>query len=230
MKKKVAFTLVGVVVVAAIIALAIFALSGKDENSIETFNFEGTWKVAVYVSNETVSIVDNEYMVFDAENASNFRNSTSEPYVTSKYTVDNDKLILSDISREYTIDKITDHYVRIYEKQDTYMELIRYQNTDMSVINIVPNIMSGKWNIVYRNTDNVYTGDYLSFEDGIIGQYHAGSNEAIASSDYSINENHLIVDDWGKDMVIYPVTDNIVILVELTTDNGFIWELEKAEK
>lgn len=84
--------------------------------------------------------------------------------------------------------------------------------------------------IVYRNTDNVYSGDYLSLENGIIGQYHAGSDEAIASSDYEITDNHLIVDDWGKDMVIYPVTDDVVILVELTTDNGFIWELEKAEK
>ena len=97
----------------------------------------------------------------------------------------------------------------------------------MSTITVSSELITGKWNIIFRNTDQVYAGDYLSFDNGTIGQYKAGAADAVATSDYEISNNHLIVNGWGKDMVLYPLNNETIIMVELTTDEGFIWELQK---
>lgn len=230
MKKKVLFTICGVVVIVAIVSMLIFVMTGKNDTIAKTINVEGTWKVAVYVNNNSVSIVDNEYMVFDADTVRDFRDNTTVPFVTSAYTIDSNLLMeLLDISRKYSIEKKTDNYIRLYESQDTYLELIKYQNSDMSMISVEDNILEGRWNIEYRNTSNVYAGDYMTFENGNVSQYKAGDSKPVATSDFSVRNGHLIVEGWGKDMVIYPVSDDSIMMVELTTDNGFIWEFKKAE-
>lgn len=229
MKKKIAFIVCGVVVAIAIIAMLCFVISGKDDTKFVPLNVEGTWKVAVYVNNDTASIIDNEYMVFDAENASDYRDDTTKPFATSKYDIDdNMSMNLPDISKRYTIKKYTENYIRLYESSDTYIELIRYYNIDMNPIDFDTNAFEGKWNIIYRNTSNVYAGDYMVFDDETASQYSGESNEPIATSTYSWqNGNHLLVDNWSKEMVVYPVSEDTVIMVELDTDKGFIWEFKK---
>lgn len=231
MKKKAPFIVCGVVVIVAIIAMAVFVFSGNNDVTVEPVNMEGTWKVAVYVNNGNVSIIDNEYMVFGADSVSDYRDSTTEAYATSSYTIDaSQQLALPDISRNYSIEKYTENYVRLYEGQDVYMELIRYGNADMSPLDVDTAAFEGKWSITYRNTDNVYAGAYMVFENGTAAQYSAGSSDPVATSDFTWQDgNHLIVDGWGKDLVLYPVSDDTVIMVELATDNGFIWEFQRDE-
>lgn len=231
MKKKIPFIVCSVVVVIAIIAMLVFVLSGKDDTTSETLNVEGTWKVVVYVNNNVVSIVDNEYMVFDAENASDYRDNTTEPFAISKYTIDSSmSMNLPDISKKYTIKKYTENYIRLYESQDAYIELIKYYNADMSPIDFDTSAFEGKWNIVYRNTSNVYAGDYMIFDGQVASQYTGGSNEPVATSTYSWQSgNHLLVNGWSKEMVVYPVSEDTVIMVELDTEKGFIWEFKKVD-
>lgn len=230
MKKKVLFIICGAVIASIIIAMIVFVLSGNNDMTIEPISVEGTWKVVAYVNNGTISIVDNEYMVFDAENVSDYRNNTTEPFATSKFSIDSKMLMsLPDISRNYTVEKYTENYIRLYESQNVYMELIRYSNADMSPIDVDTSTFEGKWNIIYRNTSNVYAGDYMIFENGTASQYSIGSNDPVATSSYSWqNENHLVVDGWSKEMVLYPISNDAIIMVELATDIGFIWEFQRA--
>lgn len=223
MKKRVLWITGGCLVVVAAIVLIIFAFGGKEEPAPVTLQLDGTWKVAVY-NNGSATIVDNEYMVFDSETAKDYRDN--EVYVSSKYTIEGSELQLNDVSKKYTIEKKTDNYIRLYEDKSTYMELIRYQNSDMSPIPVTESLLDGKWNIIYRNTDKPYAGSYLTFENGTVGQYQSGSDNPAATSSYKITDNHLEVDGWGKEMAIYPLNDNTVIFVELSTDTGFIWELK----
>lgn len=231
MKKKAPVIVCSVVVIVAIIAMVVFVFSGSNDMPVESVNMEGTWKVAVYVNNGAVSIIDNEYMVFDEDSVSDYRDSTTEPYATSSYTIDeSQQLALPDISRNYSIEKYTENYVRLYEDQDVYMELIRYGNADMSPLEVDTAAFEGKWNITYRNTDNVYVGAYIVFENGTVAQYSAESNDPVATFDFTWQDgNHLIVDGWGKELVLYPISDDTVIMVELVTDSGFIWEFQRDE-
>lgn len=231
MKKKVVVIACGVVIVAAIAAMLIFAFGGKNDVPAVTVNMEGTWKVVSYINNGNATIVDSEYMVFTADSVRDYRDGEAEPFVTSKYTIDKNLLLqLTDISRKYTVEKRTENHIRLYESNEIYMELIRYQNADMSELDVDTNILNGKWNVVYRNTATVYAGEYLLFENGMISRYSAGASESVATSNFTWeNGNHLICEAWGKDMVLYPISKDTVILVEINTDVGYVWELQKAE-
>lgn len=231
MKKKAPFIVCGVVILLVVVAMIVFIFSGSNDVAVEPANIEGIWKVAVYVNNGAVSIIDNEYMVFDEESVSDYRDNTTEPYATSNYTIDSSlQLALPDISRNYSIEKYTENYIRLYESQSVYMELIRYGNMDMSPLDVDSTAFEGKWNIVYRNTANVYAGDYMIFENGIASHYSAGSSEPLAISSFSWqNDNHLLVDGWSKELVLYPLSNDTVIMVELATESGFIWEFQRAE-
>lgn len=231
MKKNIPFIVCGVAVVAAIIAMLVFVLSGDNGTTMEPVNVEGTWKVAVYANNGTVTIIDNEYMVFTKDSVSDYRDDTTEPFATSSYTIDGNMLMaLPDISRNYTVEKHTENYIRLYEGQSVYMELIRYGNADMSPVDVDTAAFEGKWNIAYRNTSNVYAGDYMVFENGTASQYSGGAGEPVATSSFSWqNGNHLMVDGWSKELVLYPLSDDTVMMVELATDKGFIWEFQRAD-
>ena len=231
MKKKVPYIVCGAVGIIAIVAMIVFVLSGDNDATAEPMNVEGTWKVAVYVNNGTVSIIDNEYMIFAKESVSDYRDNTTEPFATSSYTIDSNMLMtLPDISRNYTVEKYTENYIRLYESQNVYMELIRYGNADMRPLDVDTDAFEGKWNITYRNTANVYTGDYMVFENGTASQYSAGSSEPVATSSFSWRDgNHLVVDGWSKELVLYQLDDDTVLMVELATESGFIWEFHRAD-
>lgn len=229
MKRKVLWVICAVVIVVALAAMLIFVFSGKDNTKSTSVDITGTWKVVAYINNSTIDIVDNEFMVFDSGKVVAYREGSE--FLSSTYTINAALLMeLPDISRKYTVDQITDNYVCLYENQNIYIELIRYPNADMKALSIDTAKIIGQWNIIYRNTDKVYKGDYLLFEEDTISQFSASSNSIVAVASYSWQEgNHLIVDDWGKDMVVYPLSDTDIILVELSTESGFIWELQKSE-
>ena len=230
MKRKGFFIVGGIVIAIAITFMLVFVFSGNDKKTDNTsIQMDGTWKVVTYVNNGEVSIVENEFMVFDNETANDYRDGNDIPYASSKYVLENNELILQDISRKYIVDQKTANYICLYEKKDVYMALIRYRNADMTDVEIEQDFLIGKWNIAYRNSSQPYAGDYLLFEEnGNISQYKAGSEQAVATSQYIQEKGHLVVDDFNKDMIIYPVSNDTVILLELSADKGFIWELKKA--
>lgn len=229
MKKKLPFIISSVVIAAVIIAMVMFALNGRDDASAVPLNMEGTWKVAVSVSAGSMSIVDNEYMIFSGDTADDYRDG--EAFVKSSFSLDGSlQMDLPDIGRKYSVTRYTDNYIRLYESQDTYMDLIRYGDPDMGAINFDTASFDGTWDIAFRMTDRVYAGDYMVFENGTASQYSGGASEPVATSGYSWqNGNHLLVDAWSKEMVVYPTSDNVVMMVELATDTGYIWELQRVK-
>lgn len=226
MKRKLVFIFCGIFIVTAIVAMLIFIFSGKSGVSAEKVNMEGTWKVATYIKDGSTTLVNNEYMVFDAESVSNYRDGLI--YVTSRYLIDDNLLMqLTDISRKYSIEKYTENYVRLYEDQSVYMDLIRYPNAEMLEIIVDTSVLSGRWNVIYRPTDQIIVDEYLEFENGVMSNYRNGELEPVLTTDYSWQQgNHLIADSLEKDMILNIVSDDTVILIE--TDTGFILELQKA--
>lgn len=229
MKKKLFFIISGVVIAVSITVMVMFVFSSCDDVITEPKNVEGTWKVAVSVSSGTMSIVDNEYMVFSGDTASDYRDGAV--FVESSFSLDsNQQLTLSDIGRKYSVTHYTDNYIRLYGSQDTYMDLIRYSNPSMSPLDFDTASFDGTWDIAFRMTDHAYAGDYMVFENGMASQYSGGVSKPVTTSAYSWQDgNHLLVDVWSKEMVAYPLSNSTIILVELAPDTGYIWELQRAE-
>ena len=229
MKKSVVFMFAGILVVVAIVLLAIFASGGEnDTGEVKLPDLTGIWRIVVYTNEKDVSIVEQEYMVFKDGVASDYRDGNEDPYASSEYEVEQNKLLLPDLSKEYRIEQRTDNYIQLYESQGVYMDLIRYPNEDMSELKVDSGALVGKWEIKYRRSQQPYAGDSLLFdENGMVSQFKAGADEAVSTSEYTQETGHLLVNGWGKEMVIYPLNNDTVILVELYTDMGFIWELQK---
>lgn len=229
MKKKLPFIISGVVIAVVITAMVMFALSGRDNVSVDPLNVEGTWKVAVSVSTGSMSIVDDEYMIFNNDTASDYRDG--EVFVQSNFSLDDSlQMALPDIGRKYSVTRYTDNYIRLYEGQDTYLDLIRYGDPGMGPLDFDTASFDGAWDITFRMTDRVYAGDYMVFENGTASQYSGGAPDPTATSSYSWQDgNHLLVDVWSKEMVAYPLSDSVFMLVELATDTGCIWELQRIE-
>lgn len=232
MKKKIIWIVCAIVIVAALAAMLIFALGGKSGGNAggseaAPVDLSGTWKVAAYFNEGQPEIVDNEYMVFADGKAVDYRDGAE--YVSSAYSVDAaNELSLKDISRTYHLDSKTPNCISLYENPNTYIELIRYPNADMSALSFDAALLSGQWDIAYRRTDKSFDGDYLLFEDGTISQFSASANSIVATADFEVQGNRLVVSAWGKDMVVYPLSDTVILMVELSENSGFIWEIHKA--
>lgn len=231
MKKKVICIICGIFIFVAIVAMIFFAVGGKDDmQQSQTISIEGTWKVAAYINNGEVSIIDFEYMVFANNIANDFRDGNELPFISSKYTFDSNTMILEliDVSKKYTVERYTDNYIRLYETKEVYLELIRYPNEDMSEISVDTGIICGTWKVEYRNTEEIYAGEYMVFEKDIVSDYRTGSEQPTSTSPFSWKEgNCLCVDNWGKEMIMYPISEEEIIFVEILPDTGYVWELHK---
>ena len=230
MKKNMIYILCGVLIVAALAAMLIFVFSGDNSPEQPTVDLKGTWKVVAYVQNETVSIVDKEFMVFDDTSVNDYRDQADTPFATSQYSLDEALLLkLPDINRQYKVVKHTDNYICLYENETTYLELIRFASVDMSPAAPDPSVIEGKWEIKYRNTSTPYAGDTLLFENGTLSHYKSGSTTPAATSSYEwTEEGQLNIVLWSKNMKVYQMADGNIVMFELATDTGFVWELKKV--
>lgn len=224
MKKTISLIVSGVVVIAAIAAMLVFVLTGKDDLKVELPNLIGTWKVAVSVNAGKAALVDNDYMVFNEKSVSAYREGSV--YAESSYTLDETlTLDLKDISRKYTLNKFTDNYIVLYQSKDVYMELIRYANADMSECVIESSLISGRWYVAFRKSDTAIADEYLVFDNGIMTDYRNGSLKPVMELEYVWNGNRLSVKKLDREWIISPIADNVVALIE--SDTCLIWEIHK---
>ncbi|MBQ3544407.1 MAG: hypothetical protein IJA34_05400 [Lachnospiraceae bacterium] len=228
MRKKFGIVACCTFIVVSVTAMLIFIFSGnKIIEGDSGISLKGTWKVVSVVDNNTVSLPENNYIIFENENAIVYRGKTDSPFAKSEYTIDkNLNLKLSELSRQYAVRKLSNNIIRLYESKTIYMNLIKYSGVNMADIPFDVANINGRWNVVYRNTDEIIHNEYLVFKEERIYDYRNGSEEPISSSEYSIkNGKHLIAKSWSKDMILTPLSENRIILVE--TDTGYVWELEK---
>lgn len=232
MKKKIGYIVCGFVVLALLVGMLVFVFSGsKDVTLPESINIDGVWEVAAVVENDNPIFIDNEYMVFEENSASAYKDEKPEPYAKSTFKITNDgQLSLPDISRNYKVDKKTDNCIRLYENAEKYMILIRYPNSDLTKVNINKEMIYGKWSVVYKNSFDVEkTDEILEFSEDTLNDYRNGAVEPVSTSVYSWNENNcLFADKWGVSFEFHPLSENTVFFIEKST--GVVWELQRIIK
>lgn len=225
MKKKTGIIVASAVVLVAIVALLIFVFSGKNE--VQTIDLTGVWKVTSNVVEGTVTIPQNEYMVFDGSIASDYRDGASTPYVTSKYNVSGDVLELSDISRTYHLAVHNGAYVSLYTSENTFMTIVKAASEEILNTTFDPSMITGKWNVSYRTTDQPIENEYLIFENGIISDYRNNSDQPTIEAEFQWNGNIIQAPSLGIEMAGARIAEKEIVLVDV--NEGYVWILTKAD-
>ena len=225
MKKKVYIGAAIVIVAIAMIALMVFVFSGKPaETSLE---LSGVWKVAKNVNEGSISIPQNEYMIFNNGEASDYRDGDPTPFAKSSYKISGDTLELPDISRTYHISQQTEQYISLYTADDTYISLVKADSEETLNRPFDPASVTGKWNVVYRPTAEPIVNEYLIFENGKLADYRDNSETPSIEAAYEWNDNVIKAPDLGVEMLGSKVAADRIILVDI--NEGYIWLLTKAE-
>jgi len=230
--KNLLWIIVAVVVIAAIIGMVVFVLSGEDpEQPQDTLKLDGTWKVAANVQAGQVTLLEDQFIVIADGTASMYKDGSAEPYAKSAFTLtpstkypDQD-MNLTEIGRKYTVSPVTDNYIRLYENASVYMELIRHPNEDRSPVTAEESQIQGKWNVVYRNNGQTVINEQLDFNNGTLKDYRDGGAEPVATVEYTWSDGVISVPALHVEMVCCPLNENVILLVEIGT--GFVWEIEK---
>lgn len=226
MKKKVLIGMAIAVVVVAIAAILVFVLSGKNEIPNAATELEGTWKVAANVVEGAASIPQNEYMVFDSEEARDYRDGNADPYVKSSYKVSGDVLKLPDISRTYQIAQKTEQYISLYTDDNTYMTLIKADNESVLSEAFSSDTVKGKWNVTYRPTETPIVNEYLVFGEDTLADYRDNAEKLVIEADYVWSGNVIKAPDLGIEMMASVVGADRIVLVD--ANEGHVWLLTKA--
>lgn len=225
-KKTLPLIVCGVIVLVAVAAMVIFILTVKEPES-EPLVLDGAWQVVSHVDNGVSELPESEFILFDGDEMRYYKNNSSEPFASSKYSVDAaQKLKLPDLSREYQVDRLTDQYIQLHTSLEVYMCLVRCPNEDMSPAPADPSILTGRWKVSFRHTQEVISEEYLVFENDTLTDYRNGSEEPTLTAPYVWQGDHIVVESLGMEMVLKPISDTSVALVE--TANGMVWELEQA--
>lgn len=236
MKRKNCSIVIGAVLASAVlVCMILFVFAGDNSDAGDTTvipDLTGTWKVAAYVQSGSTVLPEKEFFVFSETKADAFRDNTQKAYASSSFTIENEttygeyELNFPDIGRKYHMTAVTDNYVRLYESRSVYMELIRYANNDMSDNIISRDIVEDQWIVKYRNAGEDLWEEKLLFVDGILHDYRNGNADPVASVPYYWNdEGHICVDALSAEMVFCPLSENIIMLIEV--DTGDIWEIHK---
>jgi len=228
-KKTLILTICAILVVIALAVSLIFIFSGDTENPDQTggdkaFSLTGTWLVVANYVNDSPVFTDGQFMIFTDTNAAMYKDATGDAFAQSSYTVNEvNQLILSDISREYKIDKKTDNCIRLYDTATTYMLLVRNSKSEREVEVPTVNSLAGKWNVTLKG-DVRNNGEVLEFEGSTLKYYRNAASAPAATPEYTLQGSKLNVSAMGLNMRCYIVNANTIICVE---DGGIVWELSK---
>ena len=226
MKKKVMIAVATAVVVVAIAAIMVFVFSGEEGEPKVAIELDGTWKVAANVVEGSVSIPQNEYMVFSNGEARDYRDGNADPYVKSTYKISGDVLELPDISRTYHIAQKTEQYISLYTSDNTYMTLVKADNESVLSETFSPDTVTGKWNVTYRPTDKPIINEYLIFGNNTLADYRDNVETPAIEADYEWNGNVIKAPALGIEMMAAIVGSDRIILVD--ANEGYVWLLTKA--
>lgn len=224
-KKSIMIIVVSALVCITIAALLIFVFSGESNDNVKTIELNGTWKVVAHFTNETPQLSENEYVTFTDDRAVARKDGAT--IADSAYTLTGGrKLELSDISRQYTLERRTDNYIRLYETESTYMDLVRYPNDDLSVSPIDKSKLYYKWKVAYRNTAELIVNEIIAFAEDKIEDYRNNSVDPVAVSNYTWSQSDCIfAETWKVEYRLILFSDDVIFFVE--TQSGFVWELNR---
>lgn len=227
MKKRVFY--VGLaLVLAAYCALTTFAFAqSAEEAAAEPITVEGAWQAVAYVAKDQVSLIDQETMVFTADEAADYRGGAEEPYVRSAYTIADNKLTLSDINVSYMLDALSGNILCLYSTPDTHTVLVRVAE-DAQESGFAQELLAGDWDVVYRPGIEQLNGEILSFDDENLSDYRNGDTNPAAVVPYEWDENgNLVVPKLAKVFRMAALDDGTIYFIE--SDTGYAWELHRIK-
>lgn len=224
MKKQSVAICLSAFIIIALVGMITFVFWSSPSKSDTTVDVTGTWKVAAYFSEGNHTLADNEFIVFTESNASLYREGSVA--AVSVYTIsDGAKLTLPELSKEYTVERLTDNYIRLCAAKGVYTDLIRYPNDDLSEAPVDLAMVPGTWSVVYRTID-VPVEELLVFTETTIEDYRNGSPEPSDCSTYSwVDKNCLLAEKWGLEIEILQLSANDMFCIE--TQTGLVWDLHR---
>lgn len=224
MKKKTLYLLGSVFILISIIAMTFFANLNNDAIQSESLNLKGSWRVVAYTANNSTQLIDDEFMVFGDDTASDYR--YGEMFVNSIYSISEGNILnLPDISKKYTVDMKSEYNIRLYENASTYMELIRYPEDTITNTEVDNSILIGSWNVIYRNIEESID-EQLIFTNDELQDYRNGSETPTLSSKYIWKTpSSIFVESISTEMQFHVYSNDIVYFIESGT--GYVWVLQR---
>lgn len=211
MKKKVFFGIGGVIVIIGIVLIAVF-LFMSDSSAID---LTGDWKVLEHAGN----VVDDEYLTFESNKVYAYKNNDSDPFIASEYKFNNTNMSLEDIGKNFTVEILSNNCLVLTESDTIRWVIIRDLKEFVAV---VPELLIDKWNVsVHAGQKNV--NEKMVFSNDLLSDYRDNANEPYLESSYKLNNNQLTINDISLDLTVYPVSNDVLILIEKST--GYIWEI-----
>lgn len=226
MKKKIMIGVATVTVVVVIAALIVFVIMGQNKETANKIELEGIWKVATNVVEGTVGVPENEYMVFDDEEAFDYRDGNSEPYAKSSYKMSGDVLEFLDISRTYHVSEQTEQCVSLYSDKNTFMTLVKADNETVLCEDFSSELVTGKWDITYRPTDEPIENEYIVFDAGSLANYRNSSEEPVIEATYEWDGDVIKSSALGIEMKAANVGTDRIVLIDIS--KGYVWLLTKS--
>ena len=226
-KQKILCVSSALVVLVALVAALIFIFSGNDvQPQTESISLNGTWIVAGEYNNDVPTFADNQYMVFSDDSASVYKDDTEKPYAVSSYSIDvANQMVLTDISREYKVEKKTDHCYRLYETATKYMLLIKNGSDDLAETVVDASMLAGKWTVTMKG-DQLNNGESLNFVNDTIEYFKTPGETPAVTASYTISDDNIIsADSINLKMECFFISEETMLFIE---DDGIVWELSKA--
>ena len=233
MKKKKNLLIAGIaaalVVVVAVVLVIVFSGGRTPQESDQPLS--NTWKVVKEVKGDAVKYPTNGFFVFTEDKATEYRDGEASAYVVSDYTYTPKEgapgvLEMPAFSQIYAVEVFTSNYIRLYENDTDYKELIRYGNADRAVLNASEDSISGRWDVFFRGSGVNCREEWIVFATSLMMHNLDNNDASIADAFYWDANGCVCVDAINLKLKCYPLTDEIVMFVDVNTDT--VWELHKT--
>lgn len=202
-------------VLAIVIYFIAFAGNVSKEGSIELY---GTWLVYQYAENK----IDDEYMVFTENIASDYRGGSEDPYITSSYTYDGKSIDMKDISKSFIVSIKSNNCIVLIEPDTKEWKMIRVAEPGQDVLEMTTENLKGEY-IVDRVAGEVRNNEVMTFTETRLVDMREGGE--FLSCAYNLVDKHLLrVDELEKDYLVY-MNGKTLMLIDAT--DRYVWELTK---
>ncbi len=219
MKKKGLIIAGGILIIAVVAAVVCFIITGdNDSNSVSTVELDGTWCVYQYAENK----IDNEFMVFNNGSVSDYRDGNEEPYITSSYTYENEKLVMPEISKEFTVRAVSDNNIILVGPDTREWKMIKVSNGDRDIKDLTASDLVGEYTVVMMASEQ-RSNEVMVFTDSTFTDSRDG--EEYLSCKYELTSSHLLkASEISKEYYVYK-NGNVLMFIDKA--DGYVWELRE---
>jgi hypothetical protein len=210
-----------IVIVVAIALISVFLLS-TSAPEVEAVDLTGIWKVYRHGGD----LIDNEYMVFEGKQVTDYRDGVEEPFLSAAYMLsDGTTLRMEDIGKEFVVRQVSENNVNLVEPNTVEWKMFRVTVNGVQPADFNRETIIGKWTVV-MHAGQAKTDEIMEFTDTAMADYR--SEELYIEGEYVWNEDGTFeVPVIGHTFAPYMADEDTIILHDLT--DGYLWELKRAK-